>query len=226
MEQPSHKSFNRKVITIDGLSACGKSSLAKELAHLLNFKYLNSGLLYRAIGVFLREHNVNTEEEVRRVLEGQSFILSEVKSDIVVLHNGSQFKRDFFTPQASSDASHYAQWKSVRDCLMDAQRNAFVGEPLIAEGRDMGTVVFPEATVKIFVEVPAEERARRRMVQANNSQSYEGVLSEIKERDERDAKRAYSPTIIPKGALLFNNYGISFEEAVKKLAEIIQRNLK
>lgn len=226
MDQAPQKSSKRIVVTIDGLSACGKSSLAKQLAHNLNFKFLNSGLLYRAIGIFLRENNINTEEEARRVLDGQSFILAEKNGEIIVVHNGSLFERDFFTPDASADASRYAEWKSVRDCLMDSQKNAFISEPLIAEGRDMGSVVFPDATIKVFVEVPAEERAKRRMVQTNNSQSYESVLLEINERDQRDAKRTHSPTAKPEGAIQFENHGITFEEAVKKLTEIVLQKLK
>lgn len=216
----------RIVVTIDGPSACGKSSLAKELANRLKYRFLNSGLLYRAIGVFLSAAHAENEESVREALKDASFSLATRQDEVVVTYNGVEYKEDFFSPKATEDASRYAQLKPVRESLLSAQQNAFKGEPLVAEGRDMGSVVFPSAAVKIFIEVPPEERARRRLAQSNSHQSYEEILNDIIERDTRDSSRVLSPTVIPEGAVIFKNYQVSFEQAAQSLFDIVLSKLK
>lgn len=192
--------MDRKIVTIDGLAGSGKSSLAKGLADKLGFEFLNSGLIYRALALKCKE--LTEDAVVRTLLENIDFLWSP--------------SGDLYSEENARRASLVATFPKVRELLLPVQRDAFPGKSIVAEGRDMGSVVFPDADVKVFVQVPVSERAKRRGVE-------ESVLIE---RDKRDQKREVAPAVIPDGALIFENINGSLEEKIDELYQLVRHRIR
>jgi cytidylate kinase len=203
----------RRVITIDGLAGSGKSSLAKALAARCGFYFLSSGLLYRAIGLLVSKN----------IYKNQIVTLdSDSKNRSIVKIDGLAVAEDLHTEAIGAFASKVAADPAVRKALISAQRESFPSKPIVAEGRDMGTVIFPEAPLKFFISAPAEVRAKRRMAQLNDkkaqNQPFEEILNEINARDLRDTERAISPTVAAADAITIENGpGVSLTEVVDKM---------
>lgn len=189
----------RIVVTIDGLAGSGKSSLAKGLAIKLGFELLNSGLLYRALALLCDE--ISEADAVKKIEENREFLLSP--------------SGDLYSENTAKKASVLAAFPKVREFLLPIQRASLKGRSIVAEGRDMGSVVFPDAKVKVFVEVPVSERALRRGV----------AEADLEERDRRDKEREIAPAIVPEGALIFQNTGGSLEDKIEELYQLVRARL-
>lgn len=206
------------VITVDGPSGAGKGTVAKLLAEQLDFKILDSGALYRLTGLLVNRAGNGFDNETQAA-ELASSMQVEFTADGVIL-NGEDVSLAIRTESAGNDASKVAAMPAVRAALLDWQK-AFAKMPgLIADGRDMGTSVFPQAPLKIFLTASAEERAQRRHKQLNEkgiSSSIAALAAEIAERDERDRTRATSPLVPADDAIVIDSTSLSIDEVVQQI---------
>jgi len=206
------------VITVDGPSGAGKGTVAKLLAEQLKFKILDSGALYRLTGLLVNRAGNGFDNEAQAA-ELASSMQVDFTSDGVIL-NGEDVSLAIRTESAGNDASKVAAMPAVRAALLDWQK-AFAKMPgLIADGRDMGTTVFPQAPLKIFLTASAEERAQRRHKQLNEkgiSSSIAALAAEIAERDERDRTRATSPLVPADDAIVIDSTSLSIDEVVQQI---------
>ena len=226
---------SRIVITVDGLAASGKSSIARELARRLGYAHFRTGLLYRAVGSEALERGVElgSEEAIGDFVESHRWdiVLDENGVDRVVV-DGVPVTRDLSDPKISEAASCVGTSRRVRQALLEPQRWAFFPRAMVAEGRDLGTIIFPNAALKLFVQAPEEVRIARRVKQLHELNLGGGLTddlvlrAEISERDKRDAERAVAPTIAAQDALLIDNGSRSLTEVVDSLyALAISRGL-
>lgn len=218
------------IVTIDGPAGSGKSTTAREVAKRLRFRHLDSGALYRALTYALLESGTEperwdglTEEDlgalgVTMVPAGDAF---EIRlGDQVLVH-------ELRTEAVTMHASPLAKLPAVRGALLDLQRDAGRTGRLVADGRDMGTVVFPNADVKVYLDADLHERARRRILQRGERPEAEGALDReaaaIAARDKRDSERALSPLRKPEDALVLDTTSLSFAEQVGTVVDEVRR---
>ena len=210
------------VAAIDGPAGAGKSTLARKVASLLGMRYLDTGALYRAIAFSLYSRQVLPEEGPE-----MDAAIGEISVEILedgLLLNGKDVGKEIRSPLVDSIVSSYAALPSVRKHLLSVQREQGKIGALVADGRDMGTVIFPDANVKIFLTASDEVRAKRRLLELRErgeDVSYEEVLQTIRERDRVDSERSAAPLRKAEGAIEMNTDALSIEEAVAELASII-----
>lgn len=221
------------VITIDGPSGSGKGTVAGLLAKRLGWNLLDSGALYRLLAFAARNHGVDlTNEESLKVLAAHLDVQFESGTqgqEQRIILEGEDVTHSIRNEQIGSGASQVASLPAVRDALLQRQR-AFQEEPgLVADGRDMGTVVFPAAPLKIFLTASAEERARRRYLQLKgkgDDVSLSSLLDEISARDERDTQRAVAPLKPAQDAIQLDSTELSIEQVLERiLSEIALRGI-
>lgn len=222
------------VITVDGPSGAGKGTLCQALAKAFGWHLLDSGAIYRVLALAALHHHVDITSEdalVPLVPLAANLDVRFVPNEngLSVILEGEDVSNEIRTETVGNTASQAATFPRVREALLRRQR-AFRTEPgLIADGRDMGTIVFPDAQVKIFLEASAEERARRRMLQLQEkgfNVNFERLLSEIKERDYRDRNRAVAPLIAAKDALILDSTSLSIDEVIEKSLTYAKKNLQ
>lgn len=214
------------IIAIDGPSGAGKSTLAKRLAKELGFVYLDSGAIYRALALKVLRQGVDLADDTRLAeLVGSTEIdLQEKDGRLKVLLDGMDVADEIRTPEVSQMASKVSALKIVRERLLDLQRDIARRGSVVAEGRDIGTVVFPDAEVKIFLHASAEERARRRCAElraAGRTADLAETLREMAERDKRDSERDLAPLRMADDALRIDSSTVGADElAIRVLSEI------
>lgn len=218
----------RQVVTVDGLGASGKSALARLLAERLAFAHLNSGLLYRAAGYLACRAHVSFDDGEALASELRRHSI-ELKHDpflgSVVVIDGVVREVELMARPISEAASQVAKHKQVRELFLDVQRSAFAPLGVVAEGRDMGTVVFPDAPVKFFVEARLDVRAERRFEQLMaNGQAADlaAIREELAARDLRDATRATAPMKPAEGAIVIDNSDCPLEETVERMLSAVR----
>ena len=208
------------VIAIDGPAASGKGTVAQGVAQALNYHYLDSGSLYRLVALQALTSGVAVEDERRlaRIAEALVPVFDGERIEI----DGADVARGIRTPEITEAASRIAVLPAVRRALLVRQR-AFRRAPgLVADGRDMGTVVFPDAALKVYVTAAAEERARRRykqLIEKGNSVTIESLLRNIRERDARDTGRTAAPLRPADDAIVLDTTGMSIEESIAFVLE-------
>ncbi|RTE65145.1 (d)CMP kinase [Amphritea opalescens] len=209
---------NFPVITVDGPSGSGKGTICSLLARELGWNLLDSGALYRLVGLAARHHGVVLDDEDALVVLAAhldvQFETSATQNEVTIILEGEEVTQTIRTEECGADASVIAAIGSVREALLERQR-AFVSEPgLIADGRDMGTVVFPQAPLKVYLTASAEERANRRYNQLINKgvgASLQTILADIQVRDARDMNRAVAPLKPADDAITLDTTQLSIE---------------
>lgn len=209
------------VITIDGPSGAGKGTLCKVLAEKLGWNLLDSGAIYRVLALAALHHQIDlTAEDALAPMAAHldvRFIASSAMLQVVL--EGEDVSQAIRSQTVSDTASKIAAFPRVREALLRRQRAFREAPGLIADGRDMGTVVFPEAQVKIFLDASAQERAQRRFLQLQemgNDVKFERLLTEIEQRDERDRNRAVAPLKAASDALIIDSTGIPLAQVVEQ----------
>lgn len=214
-------------IAIDGLSGAGKSTVAKKCAERFGFKYVDTGAIYRTIGLAAFNRGIDTKDSAAVVA-----ILPELNIDLIynengeqrMILNGSDVSEEIRRPEISMCASNVSAIAAVRDYLTDMQRNMAKRYDVIMDGRDIGTVILPNADVKVFLTASAEARADRRykeLIKKGSKISYDEVLSDMKLRDEQDTKRAAAPLKAAEDAVYLDTSAMSFDESVDAVAKLI-----
>lgn len=213
-------SLKQKVIAIDGPSASGKGTVASRLAETLGFLYLDSGALYRLTALYAQKHNVAwTDEDTVSTLA--ETLPAQFEGSAVLL-NGEDVSEQIRTEAIGMGASAVAQLPKVRAALLQRQRDFLTEKGLVADGRDIGSVIFPDAALKIFLTASANVRAQRRAKQLGipcEGVAFERILSDIGARDEADRRRPVAPLKQLPDALLLDTDNLSIEEAVKKVLD-------
>ncbi|RJT22164.1 MULTISPECIES: (d)CMP kinase [Buttiauxella] len=218
------------VITIDGPSGAGKGTLCKAMAEALQWHLLDSGAIYRVLALAALHHQVDVTSEDALVPLAAHLDVRFVANNgnLEVILEGEDVSAEIRTQEVANAASQVAAFPRVREALLRRQRAFREAPGLIADGRDMGTVVFPDAPVKIFLDASSEERAHRRMLQLQEkgfSVNFERLLAEIKERDDRDRNRAVAPLVPAADALVLDSTSMSIEEVIKQALTYAQKIL-
>jgi len=215
----------KKVIAIDGPSGAGKSTLAKLLARELGFEYLDTGALYRAVALNLMALGINetvSDEELVKALRKTKV---EFRKGTILL-NSRDVSREIRSPEAGHYASVFSARRPVREHLMNIQRDAALHSDLVAEGRDMTTVVFPDAYRKFYLDASVEERSSRRTLELI-SRGFEAdrdrIRLDIMERDSRDSSRDLAPLKKTDDACLVDSTGLSIDDVFRKILDIINK---
>ncbi|TYA26166.1 (d)CMP kinase [Aggregatibacter actinomycetemcomitans] len=219
-----------KIITVDGPSGAGKGTLCYALAEKLGFALLDSGAIYRVTALAALKSAVDLADESALAELAQHLHIEFVAQDgeVQILLNGENVSGQIRTQEVADAASKVAVFPQVRAALLQRQRDFATGKGLIADGRDMGTVVFPEAQVKLFLDASAEERAKRRYNQLQNkgiSGSFAQILAEIKARDLRDRNRAVAPLKPADDAFLLDSTALSIDEVIRQALDYIQQRI-
>ena len=225
----------RKVIAIDGLSATGKSTLAKELAKKIGFVHLSTGALYRAVAYVTLKNNINHNNinEVLEELEKHTFNLVLKDSSAVMLVDNQDVTPFLYTPKNSEMTSILSAVEEIRTFLIEPQRNAFIDSNIVMEGRDIGSVIFPDADAKFFIKVDTETKIRRRVAQYREGKILsEEELEKLKndmrieiiERDNRDENREIAPTIPVKDAYIIDNSKDGIESVLDEMISFLKNN--
>ena len=217
-------------VAIDGPAGAGKSTIARTAAKELGFIYVDTGALYRAVGVYNLRKNIDTKDAdaVASTLKDIKVELKFVDSEQHVILNGDDVSTEIRVPEASMAASNVSAIPAVRSFLFDLQRDIASKNNCIMDGRDIGTVVLPNADVKIFLTADPEERARRRFLELQakgDPSTYEEVLADLKVRDYQDSHREIAPLKPAEDSIVINTTGNELEQSVKIICDTIKENI-
>ena len=215
-------------IAIDGPGGAGKSSVAKAVAKELGIIYVDTGALYRTIGVYMLRHNTDPSDEaaVTSLLPNISLELKFKDGAQLIILDGQTVGDEIRTPEASMAASAVSALGPVREFLLQTQKSIAEENDVIMDGRDIGTVILPYAEVKIFLTASPEARAKRRyneLIAKGIDTTYEKVYSEMVQRDENDSTRALAPCVPAKDATVLDNSELDFDGTVKAVLDIINK---
>lgn len=219
-----------KIITVDGPSGAGKGTLCYALAEKLGFALLDSGAIYRvtALAALKRNADLTNETALADLARHLDIQFVPKNGEVNVLLGGMDVSHLIRTQEVADAASKVAVFPQVRAALLQLQQDFAKNDGLIADGRDMGTVVFPDAQVKLFLDASAEERAKRRYNQLQNkgiSGNFTQILAEIKERDLRDRNRAVAPLKPADDAFLLDSTTLSIDEVICQALNYIQQRI-
>lgn len=218
---------DRLIIAIDGPSGAGKSTLAKRLARELGFIYMDTGAMYRALALKVLREGVDLTDDaaMARLIESTTVDLQPVNGALRVLLDGADVAAEIRTPQVSQMASKASALPAVRARLLELQREMGRRGSVVAEGRDIGTVIFPGAEVKVFLQASAAERARRRFAElraAGQAVKLDETLREIEERDQRDSERDLAPLRQAEDAVLIDSSSMDADQVMAQVLEHIR----
>lgn len=207
-------------VTVDGPSGSGKSTVCKLISNILNIEYLDTGSMYRSLAYLCLKENINLEdeEEVMHVLNNLDITFESSKIKV----NGEFLRDKIRTNDVSMAASKVSTYYSVRERLVEIQRQIASNKAIIIDGRDAGTNILKNADYKFYLDASPEVRAKRRFNEQKDDSSYETILKDIKLRDEQDKNRKYAPLKRAEDAVYINSDDMNIDEVVEKIIEIIR----
>ena len=211
------------VIAIDGPAAAGKSTIARRLAAKLGFIYIDSGAMYRAVALWALREKLDPSDRHRMEQLALAAGITLKDDGARVLLNGEDVTEAIRAPEISRAASLVATIAGVRRALVEKQREIGSQNNVVMEGRDIGSVVFPNADVKIFLDAKSEERARRRAAEVNGSS--EVISRQLSERDERDRTRAEAPLTQQPDAVYVDSTGLSIDEVEETILRLVRARI-
>lgn len=219
--------MERSIITIDGPSGAGKSTVSCKLASLLGYDYIDSGALYRIVALEAVQKNIAEENdaELARICTNVEVTFLNKNGKIKIINQGRDVSEMIRAPEISMIASRISARKNIRDCLTNLQRKMGKKGHLVIEGRDAGTVVFPKAPVKFYLDATPEERGRRRfkeLMRKGLSADLEQVTQDIIKRDHNDSTRSHAPLKPAPDAVIINSSAMTIDEVVARMMEVIQ----
>jgi len=215
-----------KIIAIDGPAGAGKSTIARLLAEKLDFLYIDSGALYRALTWYSLKMDVDfsDDESIIKSCIDCSLDMDSQGKELKIFLNGEEISRFIRTKKVSKYVSIIARLSPLRKKVVEVLRRFKHDNGIVMDGRDIGTVVFPNADFKFFLTATPEERAKRRVLELNErgeNADFEEILLDIKERDHKDKNRADSPLKIVEGSILIDSTSLNREEVVDRLIEYV-----
>lgn len=217
-------------VAIDGPAGAGKSTISRRAASELGYIYIDTGALYRTVGVAaMRENKLGTQDDIESVLTDALSVELRFENGIQKMYlNGEDVSEEIRTPEASMAASKVSAVPAVRAYLFDLQKKIAKENNCIMDGRDIGTVVLPDADVKIFLTASPEARAKRRykeLTEKGSDVKYEDVLSDMIKRDYDDSHRAIAPLKQAEDAVLVDTSDIGLEESIQLIIRTIKENI-
>lgn len=204
-------------IAIDGPAGAGKSTIAKAVAKKMDLIYLDTGALYRSIGYYVHKSGLSPENAVKEI-EIDVFY-ANYRQEITI--NGENITDKIRTPEMSMMASNVSKVAVVREFLLDVQRDTAKKNSVIMDGRDIGTVILPNADVKIFLTASAEKRAKRRFDETEENITFEEILADVIARDNQDSTREIAPLKPADDAIIVDTTELDLEQSIAKILEII-----
>lgn len=219
-------------IAIDGPAGAGKSTMARRVARDLGYYYVDTGAIYRTVGYYINLCGIGPKDVdgVTRLIDEVNLEIRYIDGEQHMLLNGQDVTEELRTPEMSDYASKISTLQVVRDFLLETQRELAKTHDVVMDGRDIGTVVLPDADVKIYLTASPEVRARRRweeMQQKGDRRTTLGmVMADLKQRDERDMNRKAAPLRCAHDAVKLDTSNYSIEESVAAIEEIIRKKLK
>ncbi len=219
------------IIAIDGHSSSGKSTVAKQLAAKLNIKYIDTGAMYRAVTLKLVRNNIdfNDIERIKGILSSTKIDFTNINGKNTVLLDGENVEDEIRGLEVANNVSEVSTIPFVRDFLVDMQREMGKSGGVVIDGRDIGTVVFPNAHIKFFVTADVEIRAKRRFDELKargDDITYESVLSNLTKRDEIDSTRAHSPLKKAEDAILVDTGKLTRETQLEFVLEAVEQSVR
>jgi len=211
------------VIAIDGPAGAGKSTIARRLAQRLGFIYIDTGAMYRAVALWAIGQKLDPSDHHRMEQLALAAEISLERDGSRVVLNGEDVTESLRAPEVSRAASLVATIPGVRRALVEKQRAIGARNNVVMEGRDIGSVVFPHADVKIFLDAESDERARRRAVEVNGDR--EQIAHQIRERDDRDRTRSESPLTQAPDAVYFDSTGLSIEQVEEGILRLVRERI-
>lgn len=214
------------VITIDGPSGSGKGTVAQRLAHELGWHYLDSGAIYRVLALAALQHQLSLEDEaaLSQLAQELDLVFDLTARDLTVWLEGQDVSLAIRSEEAGNAASKVAALPQVRAALLQRQRDFQKAPGLVTDGRDMGTVVFPQASFKVYLTASAEERARRRLKQLKEKgidSNLSDLTKEIAERDIRDSERTVAPLKPADDALVIDSTALNIQAVLDKVRALV-----
>lgn len=221
-------SSHKIIIAIDGYSSCGKSTIAKALAQYAGYTYVDTGAMYRAIALYTLRHHISDEQSIIAALDNIriGFVFAEGAQHVTL--NGEDVESFIRTLEVGNQASRISQIKEVRAFLVAQQQQMGKEKGIVMDGRDIGTVVFPNAELKLFLTASPEVRAQRRfdeLVAKGESPIYDEVLADVNDRDYRDTHRAESPLRQAEDAIVVDNSHMSREEQMEVIIDLFNKTI-
>jgi cytidylate kinase len=221
-------SEKRVIVALDGPAGSGKSTVAQRIAKKLGFMYINSGAIYRAVALWAMRLGIDLKDMHRLEQLAKAAKIELTANDGHVILNGEDVTEAIRDPHVSVAASKVSAVPGVRRALLAVQRSMAERSSVVMEGRDIGSVVFPNAQVKIFLDADPQERARRRaleLAEQGQAANVETVSGELKERDDRDRRRSESPLVQAPDAQLVDTTGLSLDQVEEAVLRLVRARI-